>query len=254
MAGSPAFCEGLATIMNASTEGSSGYNEQLFSRPGLRSYYHFARFHWVEKKATQHLASGAALVELGCFDGRLLDFIRPLVGEYVGIDANWERGLDRAKEKYRTQVGLTFVEGADPSVLERFSDGYFDAAAALETLEHVPPVLMPRFLDQLARVTRGYLFVTVPNELGPVFLVKHVGKAVFYGGVQHYSPREILAALIRKSDAIERDDHKGFDYRDVVREIAARFDIVSVEGLPAIGLPPALSPTIGIVAVSRPAG
>lgn len=237
--------------MSPTAESAPGYNERLFSRPGLRSYYHFARFQWVQKKVSDHLQSGQKMVELGCFDGKLLDYIDRFVNEYVGLDANWEKGLDQARVKFRGRPGVRFLETTDPAAFDEFPDNHFTAAAALETLEHVPPELMPRFLDQLARVTRGHLFVSVPNELGPVFLVKHVAKALVYGGGQHYSPREFFAALVRNSSAIERDDHKGFDYRDVIHHVGERFDILSIEGLPAVGFPPALSPTVAIFAKSK---
>ena len=106
-------------------------------------------------------------------------------------------------------------------------------------------------MDELARLTDGHLIVSVPNELGPVFLAKYLAKLAIWRDAQAYRPREIVAATLRRSDLVERNDHKGFDYRDVVREIAARFDIIAVEGLPNIGLPVALSPTVGIFAKSR---
>jgi SAM-dependent methyltransferase len=52
-----------------------------------------------------------------------------------------------------------------------FKTGQFDLVTALETLEHLPPDVVPRALDELRRVTRGYLVCTVPsfgpNEHGP---------------------------------------------------------------------------------------
>jgi len=143
------------------------------------------------------------------------------------------------------------IEAQTPEEFDRFPDGHFSLAAALETLEHVPPDYVSPFLDQLQRVTTGHLFVTVPNELGPVFLAKYLGKRLFYGGEQAYSPAEVMAATLRHSHKIERDDHKGFDYRHVIAEVGKRFEILAVDGLAALGLPAALAPTVGIFAKSR---
>ena len=226
------------------------YNERLFSGGGLRSFYHLARFHWVRDKAKQCLGSGLRLIELGCYDGRLLDMLGEQVSEYVGLDANWAGGLDLAREKYRGRDNVTLIEAMSPADFDRFPDQKFNAAAALETLEHVPPELVGPFLDQLQRVTAGHLFVTVPNELGPVFLAKYLAKRMLYGDGQLYRPAEVVAAALRRSDKVERDDHKGFDYRHVIAEVGKRFEILEVKGLASLGLPPALAPTVGIFARS----
>jgi hypothetical protein len=190
-------------------------------------------------------------VELGCYDGRLLDTLGDRVSEYVGIDANWEGGLDIARNKFAKRSDVRLIQTDDPKVLRSLPEDYFNVAAALETLEHVPTDFVGPYLDELARVTHGHLFVSVPNELGPVFLIKYLAKRLYYGAAEAYSFKELIAATLRRSDKVQRCDHKGFDYRDVLREVQARFEMISVEGLPRTGLPPALSPTIAISAKSR---
>lgn len=229
---------------------AAGYNERLFSRAGLRRFYHMARFAWVRDKVARTLPGDLRVIELGCFDGRLFDTLGSRVSEYVGVDANVEGGLDQAREKFDGRRDVALIEATHPDVFDRFPDRHFDIAASLETLEHVPPELVTGFLDQLQRVTRGHLFITVPNELGPVFLAKFLAKRLYYGGGEPYSFSEVVAATLRRSDKVERDEHKGFDYRDVIGEVAKRFEIVEVIGLPRMGLPPALSPTVAIFAKS----
>ena len=229
------------------------YNERLFARPGLRRFYHMARFNWVRDKIDRHVGAGLRLIELGCYDGRLFEVLGARVSQYVGLDANWGEGLTLAREKYRGRPGVTLLEANRPEDLEQFGAGEFNVAAALETLEHVPPEMVPGFLDEFQRVTRGYLFLTVPNELGAVFLAKWLAKRFVYRDGHHYSPKEVVAATLRRSDKVERDDHKGFDYRHVIAEVAKRFDIIDVDGLASLGLPAALSPTVGIFAKSRDA-
>lgn len=230
-----------------------GYNERLFSSDFLRAHYHLARFKWAAS-VIRGLKPDIKLVELGCFDGKLVDFVEPRLAEYVGFDANWEGGLDLARKKFGSRPEVRLVKADSPDSFDAFADDYFDAAVALETLEHLPPQLLPDFLAQLARVTSGHLIVSVPNELGLVFLFKYAAKRMLYGGSQPYSGREIVAALTGDSDRIARDEHKGFDYRVLAAQIAEHFDVLRVEGLGGLGLPPALSPTIGIVAKTRNGG
>ncbi|HVM21680.1 MAG TPA: class I SAM-dependent methyltransferase [Sphingomicrobium sp.] len=228
-----------------------GYNERLFDAAGLRSFYHLARFKWAEEQVRTHCGNGLKVLELGCFDGRLFDHIRPQVADYVGIDANWEGGLDLARRKYAGVAGATFLEATDPKALRAFADREFDVTASLETLEHLPPELLPAFLDELARVTAGQLLVTVPNELGPVFLAKYLLKRLRYGDADDYSVKEAVAATLGQTHKVRRCEHKGFDYRQLIGAIGARFNIASIEGLPFAGLPPLLSPTVAIRAVPK---
>ena len=225
------------------------YNERLFDG-GIRSWYHLSRFKWASE-VVRRLPAGQKVIELGCYDARTLEYIGHRVAEYVGIDANWAGGLDLARDRFAGDRRVTLIQSEDPGDFEQFDDGHFSLALALETLEHVPPASVKRYLDELARVTRGHLLVSVPNELGPIFLAKYLAKLVFYGDVQHYSVKEVIAATLRRSDLVGRDDHKGFDYRHVMRELRSRFEILTVTGLPRTWLPPAVSPTIAIFARTK---
>lgn len=227
------------------------YNERLFRGDALRSFYHLARFKWAKSEVMRLGLRDLRLVELGCFDGRLVDELGPAVTEFVGLDANWECGLDLARKKFVGRPDITLIEAAEPSPLRNYPDGYFNAAAALETIEHVPPEMVDDYLKELARVTHGYFLVTVPNEIGPVFLLKHLGKSLFYRDARPHTLKEVAAATFLRSDLVERREHKGFDYRKLIREIEQYFDVVNIAGLASLSLPPILSPTVAILARSK---
>ena len=229
-----------------------GYNERLFSGSGLRNYYHLARYRWLQKTLSElPRQEPLSVVELGCFDAKSLNYLPVRPQQYVGLDANWENGLEIGRRAFGDRPEVTFIEATDPSPLHAFKDGTFNLAVALETLEHIPDPIMREYLAELARVTNGYFLISVPNEMGPVFLVKHLMKVVTYGGVDDYSVREVVAATLRQPHKVARDQHKGFDYRALIADIERHFDIERVEGVPSMGLPPALSLTVGIVARSR---
>ena len=229
-----------------------GYNERLFSGSGLRNYYHLARYRWLQKTVGElQPTKPLRVVELGCFDAKSLNYFPERPQQYVGLDANWENGLEIGRKGFGDRPEVTLMETTDPAALQAYGDGTFNLAIALETLEHIPDPIMKDYLAELARVTRGHLLVSVPNEMGPVFLVKHLMKVATYGGVDDYSPREIVAATLRQPHKVARDQHKGFDYRAVISDISRHFDVERVEGVPAMGLPPALSLTVGIIARSK---
>lgn len=228
-----------------------GYNERLFSGSGLRSYYHFARYHWLRAMLERHTSGPLRVVELGCFDARAVDHMPPRLQEYVGFDANWENGLDIGRERLRGRPEARLVETKSPDALKRLADASFNVAIALETLEHIDTPVMREYLAELARVTDGTLFVSVPNEMGPVFLAKHLLKRLAFKSGDRYTWREVVAATLRQPHKVARREHKGFSYVQLVEELRAHFEIVSVTGVPRLGLPPALSLTVGIVARTR---
>jgi hypothetical protein len=239
-----------AAQMDASNPDIDAYN-RLFEQRGLRGFYHNARFRWLADNL-ERISGPLRIIEFGCCDGRALDNIdRGRIEHYVGLDANWGGGLDEAREKFGHQSNIEFVEASDPQAIGAYADGSFNVAFSLETIEHIPPRSVAPLLDQLARVTRGDLFISVPVEFGPVFLAKHIGKAVHYGGNQAYEVREVINAALGRTSRVARHEHKGFDYRALARDVEQRFDRVRIEGLPWRWLPPSLSLTAGIIARSR---
>jgi hypothetical protein len=87
--------------------------------------------------------------------------------------------------------------------------------------------------------------------MGPVFAAKYVAKKLVYGDVEPYTLGEFMAATLKQSKKVERTEHKGFDYRELAAQIGKYFELGSIEGLAGFGLPPSLSPTIGIAAIKR---
>lgn len=228
----------------------AGYNERLFSG-GLRGRLHRPRFLWLRESLRRVQAPCARVLELGCFDGRSLDYLPRHPDAYLGLDANWEGGVDLGRARWRDDRAVRLEIGTTPADLSRFADGQrFDTALALETLEHVAPGLVAGYIDAIADVTTGHFVVTVPVEKGPVFLGKYVAKRLF-GDYFRYRPSEVWWATIGRMDRVARDDHKGFDYEAMVREIARRFEIVEVSGYPFRRLPPWANFGVGIIGRSR---
>jgi hypothetical protein len=230
---------------------SASYNERLFSGSGLRSYFHLARFNWTRSVVASFGLDPIRLIEIGCFDGRLIDYMPAPIEIYAGYDAGWEGGLEAGQARYSGRDNFSFIQATDPAPMALHGEGSFNVGAALETIEHIPPQLVEPYLEELARVVDGYLVVTVPNEKGLVFFGKYLAKKLIYGGTEPYTLGEIAAATLGQMDRIERSEHKGFDYAALVRQIDRHFEVVKVSGLPFACLPPALSFTVGIVAKSR---
>jgi 2-polyprenyl-3-methyl-5-hydroxy-6-metoxy-1,4-benzoquinol methylase len=228
----------------------TGYNERLFSS-GLRRHLHEARFIWIHQKLLELRSPYARVIELGCFDGKVLNFFPDKPRYYVGYDADWEDALRLAREKWKDYPNYHFRYCITPEEMALGEDR-FDIAIAMETLEHVPEETLAPYLSKLAEATDQYILITVPNEKGVVFFFKYLIKLLF-GEVEKHSVTEFVNAALGRMDRVKRGHHKGFDYERLTRQVAEYFDIVEVTGLPIHGLPTALSFTIGIVARKKPA-
>ncbi|HET9253558.1 MAG TPA: class I SAM-dependent methyltransferase [Candidatus Eisenbacteria bacterium] len=230
----------------------AGYNERLFSGD-LRGRLHNARFLWLADSLRRAQAPCRRVLELGGFDGRSIQFLAQKPDRYLGLDANWEGGVDLGRAKWSDDAGIQFEICSTPAQLrEHVKEERFDTSLSLETLEHIPPDDLEPYVREIARVTTGHFVATVPNEKGPVFLAKYVVKRLF-GDYFRYRPIEVWGAFIGRMDLVERDDHKGFDYEEVIRLLGRYFDIVEVSGYPFRRLPRWLNFGVGIVARARAA-
>ncbi len=227
------------------------YNERLFEGGGLRPKLHNLRFDWVKKEiASRYEVGEYDLMEIGCFDGRLLDFV-PAPRSYIGFDADSEGGLSSVGDSGRDRENTTFVKSSHWRDLEQVADKSFDVCASLETIEHIPPEYVADYLKQVARIVRRDLLLTVPNEKGPVFLAKRTAKQARGWYVQPYRLAELVWASLGRLERVERDQHKGFDYRRLVDELEPWFDVNVVQGMPFGAAPAWMGFTVGIRATVR---
>lgn len=233
------------------------YNKRLFSS-GFRGKLHFARFHWVADQIRQLGCPADSLLEIGCYDSKLLGFLERMPSRYAGFDANWGNGLDLGRELWGNVPGATFTEADSPEAMGLRDEDVFDVAVSMETLEHLTPEMVDGYLRTIRDHLNGYLFITVPNERGPFFLAKYCTKKLLGIATEQYSLGEIANVTLGRMHRIDRTkhvgEHKGFDYRWLIGEIGKYFDVQKVRGLPFRALPTSLNYGVAIRAKSRPRG
>lgn len=236
-----------------SLEQGYGYNERLFSGD-LRSYFHFARFKWCIDQINKIGASTESVLELGCFDGKLIDFMSEKPSQYIGFDANWEGGLDLAKQKFKDHKNFSFLEANTPQEMILKDDQKFSLAVSMETLEHIPPHLVDGYLKKIADHLdeKGYFLITIPNEKGIIFLLKWLTKKLLIGDTTNYSFSEVINATLGKMELVSRNEHKGFDYEKLIKDVQKYFDIIKISGHPFSFLPPSICFGIGVIAKKKP--
>ena len=87
-----------------------------------------------------------------------------------------------------------------------FADGEFDAAAAIEVLEHVPDA--EHTVAEMARVAKRWLLVSVPRE--PLWRGLNMARGAYWkdlgntpGHVNHWSKRSFVALLSRHGEVVQ---------------------------------------------------
>lgn len=95
------------------------------------------------------------LMDVGCGNGLFLNWLRESgAGRFdrlVGLDRS-----EAALSHVRTTKGRARVDALP------FGDGAFDVVTCMEVLEHLAVGVFPRAVDELSRVAKKYLLVSVP--------------------------------------------------------------------------------------------
>lgn len=213
------------------------YNERLFNTDTFRGRLHMARYIWLKAEIERLGLHNISVIELGSYDGKAINFLNS-PSRYVGYDANWENGLGIARENWKAFPQYSFVECTDPKNFNP-SGEIFDISICQETLEHLREPNLTAYIKKLASSTDKYCFVTVPNEQGLFFLLKHIWKLVTQGENEKYTFKEVVYTTLGMVSKVEKgvDLHKGFNYADLKRQLSQYFDIISEGGLPYKWLP-----------------
>ncbi len=123
-------------------------------------------------------------------------------GRVVGIDL--EDPKLRAEWDRRSRENLRFIAGSGDRL--PFEDGEFEAATAVEVLEHVPDP--EAVLAEMARVSSRWLLVSVPRE--PVWRALNLARGAYLrelgntpGHLNHWSKRSFARLLGRFGEVVE---------------------------------------------------
>ncbi len=226
-------------------EKDNSYNIKLFSK--WQSVYHFSRFFWIKKKLMSFDIGNLSILELGCFDGKILYFLKNQPKEYLGLDANWGHGLDIAKKIWKNKPFTSFQLCQKPSDIPL--DFKWDIGICMETLEHIPEHMVDEYLYRLHKIIYKYFYITIPIERGFPFIISSITriKELF----KHYKIKDLIYSFLGKLDKVDRHEHKGFDDRIMINRIKKYFNIIKIEGIflktPIINM----NLDIGIIAQSK---
>jgi 2-polyprenyl-3-methyl-5-hydroxy-6-metoxy-1,4-benzoquinol methylase len=157
-----------------------------------------------DMEALLERARPTSIVDIGCGEGVLTERWAQTIrdGRVVGIDLDdpklrteWER---------RSQANLSFVAGTGDRL--PFRDGEFEAATAIEVLEHVPDP--EAVLAEMARVSSRWMLVSVPRE--PLWRALNLARGAYVrelgntpGHLNHWSKRSFARLLAGYGELVE---------------------------------------------------
>ena len=150
-------------------------------------------------------AAPDSVLDVGCGEGVLTALWAKRLGSrpVVGIDLP-DPGLEREWERRRRE-NLDFRASSAQRL--PFGDDEFDLVAAIEALEHIEGP--EQTLEEMARVARRHLLVSVPRE--PLWRVLNVARGAYLGHLgntpghlNHWSKRGFTQLLERYGQVIEK--------------------------------------------------
>ncbi len=109
----------------------------------------------------EEVKGGDKILDLGCGNGRLYEFLKEKKIEYTGVDSS-ERLLELARKKYGTEA--KFIRGDALNL--PFANESFDKIISIAVLHHIPSEKWrKKFLDEAWRVLKkdGVLILSVWN-------------------------------------------------------------------------------------------
>jgi SAM-dependent methyltransferase len=217
--------------------------KQIYCPSGLVRWSHGSRFELA--RALVLSRAGGRLLDYGCGDGTFVAMAHAAFTEAVGLDVDpWQ--LVECSQRLGHLPGVRFAVTRPASGSEQPAYGVWDIVTCMEVLEHCLEDERRRVIGELARFVApsGLVIVSVPIEIGPSLAAKQLARAFAalrgLGDYEHrerYSPLEMLRSVAgstvprvavegRGSDGPYRYyGHKGFDYRDVARELSELFTI-----------------------------
>lgn len=155
----------LARALDDDVYGASyfGAGRDPLDRMGLSGYERYDRdtsnanvaaylvWRWFDVRRT---------LDVGCATGFVVEALREVGIDASGVDVS-QFAVEQAAQGARGHIGYGDLTRRLP-----VPDGRYDLVTVLETLEHLPPAVVPSALTELRRITSGYVVATIPS-FGP---------------------------------------------------------------------------------------
>ena len=214
--------------------------KQIYCPSRVVRWSHGSRFDVARRLVAPY--AGGRLLDYGCGDGTFVAMVHAGFRETVGVDVDPAQ-IAECTARLGHLAGVRFDVSRNAAAQ---APGPWDVVTCMEVLEHCVADERRRVLDELAALAgpSGTVVISVPIEVGPSVAGKQLFRALAgmrglgdYRHRERYTPLEIVRSMIGArvervafegrgaNGAYRYYGHKGFDYRDLAREIGERFTI-----------------------------
>jgi 2-polyprenyl-3-methyl-5-hydroxy-6-metoxy-1,4-benzoquinol methylase len=150
-------------------------------------------------------ADPQSLLDVGCGEGVLTHQWAQRLGDERRVV-----GIDLDDPALHVEWGKRTAPNLEYRVMKAenlpFADDEFDAATAIEVLEHVPDA--EHTVAEMARVAKRWLLVSVPRE--PLWRALNMARGAYWkdlgntpGHLNHWSKRSFVALLSRHGEVVQ---------------------------------------------------
>ena len=214
--------------------------KQIYCPSGVVRWSHGSRFALARRLVAP--GAGGRLLDYGCGDGTFVAMIHGDFRETTGVDVDPGQ-IAECQSRLGHLPGVQFKLASEAAGGD---GGRWDVVTCMEVLEHCVEDERRRVLDELSALVRpgGLVVISVPIEIGPSVAGKQLFRALAglrrlgdYRHRERYTITEMLRSILGlpvtrvpfegrgATGPYRYYGHKGFDYRDVAREIAERFTV-----------------------------
>jgi len=145
------------------------YKKQIDCKSRIIAWSHRSRFDFALKLAGNN---PGAVLDYGCGDGTFLTMIEPKASFACGVDIA-KNQIEECKQRF---IGRKMIFEPINSAMHSIRPEGFDLVTCMETLEHCTKPVVEIVLNDLVAMVKphGRVLISVPIEIGPVFVLKKV--------------------------------------------------------------------------------
>ena len=185
------------------------------------------------------------ILDLGCGPAYIFNEIsEKLVNfEYVGIEIR-DDFINAANENFGHDERFSILKYDAVDYLKKIEQ--VDLIISFDCFEHMTLDTRNSSLDLISKINFKYMYVNVPNEIGPAILFKNFGSMLMrYVRHKEYTLMETFYSTFYKLDKFKphSDRHKGFDWRVLYYSLRFFFN-VELKTSPLKLTPRFISPSI----------
>lgn len=216
---------------------------------------HKVRYKNLEKvfsEIRQESNSTIHVLDIGCGACKAYEYLSPNFSiNYTGIELNKDLA-EIARSRYDSNKNFSIICNDVQDSFSIFKN--FNVIIGLESFEHIPHSVVVRVVEAIGKSNFEYLYISVPNEIGPALAIKNIGSFLMgYERWKEYSWKETFFASIYNLDkvGVHTTRHKGFDWRWLAQTLRQNCKIERVHTSPFDFVPRFLSPSIHFVCKKR---